>query len=155
MAQSKSLHCLVGSISFGVINLNHSRSSTALLDQDIASKKLDVICITEPYFTTYGVTSFPKKYSVVAINDQPRTAIVVTTKNINYNIIKCDKDFNIINITYNKDNVIVINMYSPPSSDFEEYVNTLDHYLNVYSNCKIIIVGDFNAKYSIWGIKKN
>lgn len=75
------------------------------------------------------VTSFPKKFNVLAIKNRPRTAIVIANM-IKYSIIKCEKDYIIITASYNDDNIIIINMYSPPMSDFSDSINILEYYLN-------------------------
>lgn len=99
----------LGSISFGVVNLNHSRSAISVLSQDIANKCLDIVCVTEPYYTDHGVTSLPIKYNVIAVKNRPRAAIVIANSMIKYNII-CEKDHIIISASYNNDNMVIINI---------------------------------------------
>lgn len=81
---------------------------------------MDIVCITEPY-----ITDFPKKYNIIAIKNRPNTAIVIANNTVKYNVIKCDQDYIVINITYYDSNIIIINIYSPPSSDFMETINNL------------------------------
>lgn len=93
---------------------------------------MDITCITEPYFTDLSVTNFPPRFGIVDITERPKAAIVITNRQLNYTILYCNKDINVISITYNRDNYIVINIYSPPSGDFNDIVDLLEHYLNFY-----------------------
>lgn len=113
-----------------------------------------MICITEPYFSNLGITTFSKKYHTIAVLDKPRAAIIITSSNIKFNIIKINKDYIVINITYNNESFILINMYSPPSSNIMDSIDILDYYMHSYSSNKIIVTGDFNAKHDLWGNQK-
>lgn len=45
----------------------------------------------------------------------------------------------------------MINAYVPPSASVEDALNKIEVYLLRYIYRKLILVGDFNAKHSIWG----
>lgn len=86
-------------VRFGVLSLNYSRSAISILAQDISIRGLNIICTIEPYYTEAVVTTLPSKDGVVAISDKPRAAIVITSRQIKYNILIFERDYNIISIT--------------------------------------------------------
>lgn len=87
MALSNSHYSKLSSLHFGLINLNHSRPATALLNQDILANHLDLVCVTEPYYTDMGVANFTLSFKIVAIKTKPRAAIIIINNDINYTII--------------------------------------------------------------------
>ena len=47
--------------------------------------------------------------------------------------------------------IIIINVYIPPFSDFDNILCELDGILKNQQGTDVIMTGDFNAKNKIWG----
>lgn len=149
MAQNNGLTCFGDVLHIGLINLNHSRPATALVNQDIVSKNLDILCVTEPYYTDTGVANFPPKYAIIADNHKPRSASVIINNKIHFTIINQLRDISIVCIFFKDSTYILLNVYSPPSGNFNDVLDLLESYLVKYKEEHIIITGDFNAKHDL------
>lgn len=154
MDQKINFASLLNGLQFGFINLNHSKSSSILLSQDIVRLGLDVICLNELYYTSYGITYF-SNYGCVTINDKPYSTIIVVNRKIKYSVISLDRDAIVISIDYWNKRFLLINVYSPRSADFQDTIRNLETLLHRFSNQNIIITGGFNAKHTLWGSNHN
>lgn len=150
MAQSNNWNCFGVDLHFGLINLNHSHPATALINQDI-TKNLEVLCITEPYYSDVGIANFSLSFTIIANKHKTRSAIIITIRNINFIIITQLRDITAISIYYNNCISIFLNIYSPPSGNFNDIIDLLESYLVKNRNEHVIITGDFNAKHDLWG----
>lgn len=155
MAQTTNLPLSVNELSFGFINLNPARASSILLNQISVSLSLDIMRLNEPYYNIHRLAYLSTSCGQVAVTDKPRVVIIIANRNLNYSIIVKERDIIIISIDYKKHRLLIINMYSSPSDDFNDTVLKLEHYSHRYTNTRIIITGDFNAKHNVWGSPKN
>lgn len=57
-------------------------------------------------------------------------------------------------ITWHKHKVLVTNCYAPPRGDINETLGEIEDVLENFCYEKTIVLGDFNAKSTVWGGQK-
>lgn len=139
---------------FAFHNANHSKMAPILLNQDIYHKSYGIIFLNEPYYTNCGISYFDKRYIIIFYQEKSITAIIIANRNYKYTEIVVERDLIIVDIDINGEKFIFIHIYIPPSETVDEMLNKLEYYVNRILNKKVIIVGDFNSKFSLWGIQR-
>lgn len=136
---------------FGHINLAHSDSATLQFSKDISSGNFHIFSVNEPYFYNDFMPYVPSEYMCIKNTGYPRACIVVRN-DIKFDVIKCTDlvlclklyiDFNVELYFYS--------VYCSPNDDLSVVMPTLYNLLSNYAHCSNLVLGDFNAKASLWG----
>ncbi|GBN85862.1 Putative protein in type-1 retrotransposable element R1DM [Araneus ventricosus] len=99
------------------------------------------------YDSTIG--GCPKGFLQIAFNFEPRVATIIksTLKFIKIEVVR---DMVVLSVTWNDMEYIIINIYCSPSENLDSQILKLETICYRFSNNRIIIMGDFNAKSSAW-----
>ncbi|GBL74565.1 hypothetical protein AVEN_176507-1 [Araneus ventricosus] len=135
--------------SCGLINVNHARVASDLLENDILKRNYDLVCINEPYFYQNTIGGCPKGYLQIAFNLEPRVAIIIKST-LNFIKIEVERDMAVLSVIWNDMEYIIVNIYCSPSENLDSQILKLETICNRFPNHRIIIMGDFNAKSSAW-----
>lgn len=88
---------------------------------------------------------------MASVNNRFRAALRVN-KRVSFSTVLKLPDVAAIRCRWSGERVLVVMCYCAPSEDIGLVLEPLDPLLNAYPNDNVILVGDFNAKSTIWGI---
>lgn len=128
------------------INTNHSRIAQDLAIQRCLEELYDVICISEPYLMPIQESWYLDDNGVAAIYENP-------TLRGKINLADRGKGY----VAARKDSVILYSCYVSPNSspnEFDLFLQNLGDSIKRLERQPIIVTGDFHAKHSAWGFKK-
>lgn len=137
------------------INLQHAKAANFALAQYLIKHCIDICLINEPYFLQGTIPGFPNNFRIENDAVEPRSAIIITCNDIYYKKKHVTKDIVSIAIELtNKDELVLISAYSPPSEDLSDKLLRVETVINSNFGKSMLIYGDFNAKSSAWSPRR-
>lgn len=142
-----------------VLQVNLARSYTATSELVRVSEifKSKILLLQEPYSCVRGGTqSVPGlgPYARVYHHsmEQIMSAIVVLDKAIDAVLLVhlSSQYITAINVSVGQLDIVIVNVYFPPSIDFDEQMAMLESTLDALTGRNILLAGDFNAKSHLW-----
>lgn len=130
------------------INCNHSQVSQDLVIQYMLESRIRICALAEPYKTQGAgiwAVSADNTCAVLLLPGKPYHK---------WHMIKQGIGFVIVEI----DGIVVISSYFSPNIRYGEFAYLLSELkieLRKYANDKVILLGDFNARSTVWGDKLN
>lgn len=142
--------------SLSLIQANLARSYKAnenlsLFQQENAN---EISLIQEPYLLHNNLIGFPIKHRIIAASAGAKVATIIHDTNIEALPIRVQQTFIAVGITWRKQKMLIINCYAPPREDINDTIQEIEEVLEAVSYERIVVVGDFNAKSTVWGGSK-
>lgn len=91
------------------------------------------------------------KHRIIAASAGAKVAAIIQYTNIEAVPIRVRQTVMAMGITWRKQEILIINCYAPPRDDVKEIVQEIEEILDTVSYEKIILLGDINAKSTVWG----
>ena len=137
------------------INVKKARTATKEIRQLAEDRRVDVICIQEPYIRNNKPQGFSVSSEKISIGDGPGAAIIIMNKNITTTTISQLSNPRVLctEIKTSYISFILINMYFQYSHPIETYIAALEEIINNYPNQNLLILADSNAKSPLWNSK--
>lgn len=133
-------------------NLGRSVQATKTLSNTQLEFDQDISLVQEPYNLKNKVIGFPIKTKIMQFHENRKVATIIHNDNVDIFPIKVKQKLIIAKITWNNIEITTVNCYIPPQAGTLPELLEIEQYLkSVNSAEKILIVGDFNSKNSIWG----
>lgn len=116
----------------------------------------DVVCVQEPYvWSNVKVGYLPKgvasHFSKTMDSLKRRTGVVVVNKHFPVVELLATRDIVAIKLDISSKQVAVASIHMPPEGSIDTHMNLLQELINKQVGNDIVILGDFNAKSSVWG----
>jgi len=139
-----------------IAQINAQRSAAAAADLEILiqERKIDMLCVQEPYafrgvvrgYTSQGMTI------VQPMVDNPWVAIVVTNEQLEvFHLAQYDTPHIMcLQITSNREEFYIINIYCQFMLPVEPFMDQLEKIIRNLHHSSYIIVMDSNARSSLW-----
>lgn len=139
-------------MSFIHLNLNHARIANSLLGEDVTNQKIEVVSINDPHTREGKIVGLPRQLQVFSKenSDTPPRAAILVKKGVKAMAKIVTRDLVMIQIEQTDRTLDVISIYCPPSEDILAQLRPLEAALLMDPNNGKIIMGDFNAKSSVW-----
>lgn len=134
----------------GHINLAHAYFANDQAGVSFINYNFSFLSVNEPYIFEGKITGFDADREIYICGENPRAELVIDKKIKAVELLNT-RDIVIINALINEDSIILISLYCSPNEELEDVLDILDDYINRYQNKKLLIMGDFNAKSSVWG----
>ncbi|GBM99773.1 hypothetical protein AVEN_101023-1 [Araneus ventricosus] len=138
-------------LSCGHLNLNHCRRANVQLPQVFIRFNYDIVSVNNLYFWESKVTEFPTGIRKYFHDYKPLAVFLISNPDIEVFPLKILKTLVAIEIKVSVEKFLMISVYCPPSEELGENINEIITLLLRFSQEKILIFGDFDAKSSIWG----
>lgn len=137
---------------FHHLNVAHGRASAILLGQVILDQSVDFASINEPYLGNEVPVGVPAGYSVVRALGRSRAVLAVSPR-IQYCAIVRTTDVVAVKCETTAGITIVATCYCSPNEVDSLALNlsTIRQALTDFDSDHVILVGDFNAKSTLWG----
>ncbi|GBN05857.1 hypothetical protein AVEN_121115-1 [Araneus ventricosus] len=111
----------------------------------------DILSVNDHHFWESKVTEFPIGIRKYFYDCKPLAGFLIFNPEIKVFPLKILKKLVAIEIEISGDKLLMISVYCPPSEELGENINEISTLLLRFSEERIVILGDFNAKLSIWG----
>ncbi|GBN38630.1 hypothetical protein AVEN_259880-1 [Araneus ventricosus] len=108
-----------------------------------------IFCLNDPYFWESKVTEFPTGIRKYFYDCKPLAGFLISNPDIKVFPLKVLKKLVAIEIELSGEKFLMISVYCPPSEELDENINEISTIFLRFSQEKIVILGDFNAKLSI------
>lgn len=142
--------------SLSLIQANLARSYKAnenlgIFQQENAN---EITLIQEPYLLHNNLIGFPIKHRIFAASAGAKVATIIHDTNIEALPIRVRQTLIAVGITWRKQKMLIINCYAPPRDDINDTIQEIEEVLETASYKRIVVLGDFNAKSTVWGGNK-
>lgn len=134
------------------VNVQRSAAVVAQLNQRIREYNLKLVAIREPYFAFANVRGFPLSHILIKPKSEVPMGAAICSKELDPIILSDHSDSHVLVMSFRLVNrtIILINVYCQFSDNIDAYLVKIQNVLNKFSNKKIIIVMDANAKSPLW-----
>lgn len=132
------------------INLGNARAATCQLAQDATSQHYICISVNEPCFNDNTLIDIPAEFIIIASRNKPRAALLLL-KTLDVTTLHLDRDIVAAQIKFMEHTFNIFSSYCSPNEDINPNLQKLTDLLNLYKGETTYIMGDFNAKSSLWG----
>ncbi|GIX70137.1 hypothetical protein CDAR_312671 [Caerostris darwini] len=110
----------------------------------------DFLTLNEPYSYDNSIISIPLNYTIAAANNSPQAAIIFKSTH-NAQLLFCNEEVVVVQIEFHHQEANLASTYCSPSKNMESNMDILKSPLLRFEELPFIILGDFNAKFRIWG----
>ena len=136
----------------GQLNANGSKDVLDEVKKSTEELQLDILCLQEPYSRNGKIPSFPITAKIISFGKQPMAAIIVLDKEITATVITqvTDEWTVCVEIGTNIGKYILVSMYFQHRHEIQPYLIKVRQICNMFTEDKIIICADSNAKSTLW-----
>lgn len=114
----------------------------------------EISLIQEPYLLNNKLIGFPIKHRIFAAPAGAKVATVIHDTNVEALPIRVRQTLIAVGVTWRKQKMLIINCYAPPRDDINDTIQEIEEVLETTSYERIVVLGDFNAKSTVWGGNK-
>ena len=138
--------------SFLQLNIRHGASAAAEVASYFINNNVSILAIQECYNRDGSPAELPPRSQIVFSGPNPFVCFVIDPS-IPFSVINgfSDSHFVCVEVLFNGYPIYLINCYLQPSLDPVAQFNNLDRLISALRNRNFVMMGDFNARSTLWG----